>query len=169
VTADVVAVERIPPGSARELLIPLLLLADESEAQVRSYYQRGDLYVLWPAASDPSTPLETEPLGVVLALPTTDAAMELKAVAVAEGHHNRGLGKRLLAAVLAELRERGVRRVVVGTSNAGIAQFAFYQKAGFRFWRIERDFFTPERGYGPDARENGIAHRDMVWFDQDLT
>ena len=85
------------------------------------------------------------------------------------GHHNRGLGKRLLAAVLADLRERGVRRVVVGTSNAGIGQFAFYQKAGFRFWRIERDFFTPARGYDPDARENGIAHRDMVWFDQDLT
>ena len=107
------------------------------------------------------------PLGVVLALPARDdGAVELRAVA--PDHHNRGVGTRLLAAVLAALRSRGVRRVVVGTSNAGVGQLAFYQKAGFRLWRIERDFVTPERGYDPEARENGIPHRDMVWLDQDL-
>ena len=70
--------------------------------------------------------------------------------------------------MLADLRARGTRRVVVGTSNAGIGQIAFYQKAGFRLWRIERDYFTPEKGYDPDERENGLPHRDMVWFDQEL-
>ena len=57
---------------------------------------------------------------------------------------------------------------MVGTSNAGIGQIAFYQKAGFRLWRIERDYFTPEKGYDPGERENGLSHRDMVWFDQTL-
>ena len=74
----------------------------------------------------------------------------------------------MLAAVLVDLRARGVSRVVVGTSNAGIGQIAFYQKAGFRLWRIERDYFTPEKGYDPEEREHGLAHRDMVWFDQEL-
>ena len=92
----------------------------------------------------------------------------MKAVAIAPEWQNQGAGKRLLAEVMTDLRRRGVRRVIVGTSNAGIGQIAFYQKAGFRLWQIERDFFTPERGYDPDARENGIAHRDMVWLDQEL-
>ena len=64
--------------------------------------------------------------------------------------------------------ETRVRRVVLGTGTAGIGQLAFYQKAGFRFWRIERDFFTPERGYPEGLEENGIPLRDMVWLDQEL-
>ena len=160
--SDDLAVERIPPGPEREAFVPLLLLADEAEAQVRAYFQRGDLY----GARDD----HGEPLAAVLTLPAAegDGAVELKAVAVAPERHNRGVGKRLLAAVLANLRARGVRRVVVGTSNASVGQLAFYQKAGFRLWRIEQDFFTPERGYDPDASENGIRHRDMVWLDQVL-
>jgi hypothetical protein len=33
---------------------------------------------------------------------------------------------------------------------------------------VERDFFTPERGYPEGIEENGITLRDMVWMDQDL-
>ncbi|MDF3038898.1 MAG: hypothetical protein K0Q71_1604 [Thermomicrobiales bacterium] len=153
--------QRVPPGPDREGFLPLLLLADEPEP-LRGYLQSGELYAL--KASD------GEALGVTLVLPYADEpeTAELKAVAVAQSRHNRGLGRRMLAGVLADLQNRGWRRVVVGTSNAGIGQIAFYQKAGFRLWRIERDYFTPEKGYDPDERENGLPHRDMVWFDQDL-
>lgn len=161
---DAMRIERVPPGPERERFIPLLLLADESEAQVRGYSQSGDLYALL-AVDDPT------PIGVVLVLPVVGegaGTVELKAVAIAPERHNRGLGKRMLALVLADLRDRGLRRAIVGTSNASLGQLAFYQKAGFRLWRIESDFFTPERGYDPDARENGIPHRDLVWLDQSL-
>ncbi len=153
--------ERVPPGAAREAYLPLLLLADEKEP-LRGYMQNGNLYAL----HDRDGAL----LGVTLVLPHPEEpeTVELKAVAVAQSQHNRGLGRRMLAGVLADLRSRGTRRVVVGTSNAGIGQIAFYQKAGFRLWRIERDYFTPEKGYDPEERENGLPHRDMVWFDQDL-
>jgi GNAT superfamily N-acetyltransferase len=141
--------------------LPLLYLADEPEP-LSGYLNQGDLYVLRDASG--------EALGVTHVLPeaTEPETVELKAVAVDQRRHNRGLGRRMLAAVLAELRGRGFRRVVVGTSNAGIGQIAFYQKAGFRLWRIERDYFTPEKGYDPDERENGLPHRDMVWFDLEL-
>ena len=44
----------------------------------------------------------------------------LKAVAIAPELQGQGIGKRMLAAVLEDLRARGVRRVIVGTGNAGI-------------------------------------------------
>ncbi|MCA9863837.1 MAG: GNAT family N-acetyltransferase [Thermomicrobiales bacterium] len=159
--ADSLTVRRVPAGESREPYVPLLLLADEPEP-LRSYLNDGDLYVLRDQAGSL--------LGATHVLPWhgEEATAELKAVAVDAGAHNRGLGKRMLREVVDDLRARGKTRVVVGTSNAGIGQIAFYQKAGFRILCIERDYFTVEKGYDPDERENGLPHRDMVWFDQDL-
>ena len=92
----------------------------------------------------------------------------LKTVAIDQTRHNQGPGLQMLAMVLDDLRSRGTRRVIVGTSNTVIREIAFYQKAGFRLWRIERDYFTLEKGYDPNECHNGLPHRDMVWFDQDL-
>ena len=153
-------IDVVPTGPERELFMPLLLLADDSEAQVRSYYQTGDLFAF--RAADDAV------LGMTLAIRQEDGSVELKAVAVDPALHGRGIGQRMLAAVLAELKARGVRRVVLGTGTSGIGQLAFYQKAGFRFWRIERDYFTPERGYSEGLEENGIPLRDMVWLEKEL-
>ncbi len=150
----------VPAGSDRDAYLPLLLLADDSESEVRGYYQKGDLYAL-----DDET---LRPLGVILAIPEPDGSVELKAVAVDAALHGRGIGGRMLAAVLADLKARGVKHVVVGTGNSGPGLLAFYQKAGFRLWKIERDFFTPARGYPAGLEENGIPLRDMVWMDQRL-
>ena len=61
----------------------------------------------------------------------------------------------MLTALLERLRASGVKRVIVGTSSSGIGQLAYYQKAGFRLWKIERDFFSAERGYPEGGEENG--------------
>jgi ribosomal protein S18 acetylase RimI-like enzyme len=148
-------------GAERDAYLPLILLADDSVEQVRGYYQRGTLFAF--DAPDGS------PVGMILAIDEPDGAVELKAVAVVESRHGQGIGTGMLRTVLAELRARGVERVVVGTSSAGVGQLAYYQKAGFRLWKIERDFFTPERGYAEGGEENGIPLRDMVWMDQELT
>lgn len=149
----------VPAGAERERYLPLLLLADESETQVRGYMQTGDLYALQGPHG--------EALGIVLAIPLNDHEVELRAVAVVSSLHNQGIGKQMLALVLAELDRNGARRVVLGTGNAGIGQLAFYQKAGFRFWKVERDVFTPERGYPEELEENGIPLRDMIWLDRE--
>jgi ribosomal protein S18 acetylase RimI-like enzyme len=150
----------VPVGSQRDAYLPLFYLADDSVAQVHSYYQTGALFAL-------DAP-EGTGIGIVLAIAATDGSAELKAVAVDGSLHGQGVGTRMLLAALAELRACGIRRVVVGTSSAGIGQLAYYQKAGFRLSRIERDFFTPARGYPEGINENGIPVRDMVWMDLDL-
>jgi ribosomal protein S18 acetylase RimI-like enzyme len=151
----------VPAGREREAYLPLLHLADDSVEQVRAYYQTGTLYAL-----DSDT---GQPVGIVLAIDQPDGAVELKAVAVAEPLHGQGVGSRMLAATLAALRARGVHRVVVGTASSGVGQLAYYQKAGFRLERIERDYFGPTRGYPAGLEENGIPVRDMVWMAQDLS
>jgi len=150
----------VPPGVARERFLPLLLLADESLQQVRSYMNSGELYAF--------VGHDEVAVGIVLTTPAEQNSVELKAVAVDTTQQNRGIGRRLLAAVIEELRRRGVRRAIVGTANAGIGQLAYYQKAGFRLLRIERDFFSPARGYPAVMEDNGIRLRDMVWMDQEL-
>jgi ribosomal protein S18 acetylase RimI-like enzyme len=150
----------VAPGPDRERFLPLLLLADESLEQVRSYMQRGDLYAF--VGHDGIA------VGIVLTIPVEQDCVELKAVAVDTTQQNLGIGRRMLAAVIEELRRRGVRRAIVGTANAGIGQLAYYQKAGFRLLRIERDFFSPARGYPAVMEDNGIRLRDMVWMDQEL-
>lgn len=153
--------QRVPVGHARERYLPLLLLADESESQVRSYMQRGELYVYADDA-------EHGVAGVILVIAAEETAVELKAVAVAPHRQGQGIGLRMMRAVIDDLRARGVRRVIVGTANAGIGQLAFYQKAGFRLSHIERDFFSPARGYPEAMQDNGIRMRDMVWMDLEL-
>src|SRR5215203_2628277 len=89
-----VSLEHVRPGPEREAFLSLLLLAD-AESQVRGYLQHGDLYALRGP--------DCEPLGVTLVLPdpADSGTAELRAVAVDPTHHNRGLGRRMLAGVLA--------------------------------------------------------------------
>ena len=157
--ADYTLIE-VPAGAERERFLPLLLLADESLQQVRSYMHSGELYAF--------VGYDAVAVGIVLTIPAEQDSVELKAVAVDTTQQNRGIGRRMLAAVIEELRRRGVRRAVVGTANAGIGQLAYYQKAGFRLLRIERDFFSPARGYPAIMEDNGIRLRDMVWMDLEL-
>lgn len=140
--------------------LDLLLLADESPRQVASYIDEGDLFVLDEADGTAA--------GLVHVLYGADGTAELKAVAVRPDRQGQGVGKRLVGLVLDELRRRGVRRAVVATGNSGLVPLALYQKAGFRLWKIERDFFSPARGYPDGIEENGIPLHDLVWLDQDL-
>ncbi len=150
----------VAAGPERDAYLPLLFLADDSEEQVRAYYQHGTLFAF-------DVP-DGRPVGMILAIDEPDGSVELKAVAVEESRHGQGFGTHMLRSVLGELRARGVGRVIVGTSSAGVGQLAYYQKAGFRLWKIERDFFSPARGYPEGIEENGIPLRDMVWMDQEL-
>jgi ribosomal protein S18 acetylase RimI-like enzyme len=153
------AIRRVPAGPAREAYWPLFLLADDAEQQVRAYAQQGDLYVLDDG--------DGAALGIVLVLPHADGgAAELRSVAVDAERHGQGVGRRLVAGVLRELAAQGVERVIVGTASSSLGALRFYLRLGLRPLRIERDVFTPAKGYPEGSEEDGIPLRDVVWLDR---
>src|SRR5688500_15306754 len=88
----------ISAGNARDRFLPLLLLADESERQVRSYMQQGNLYAFANGAD------ADDAAGVVLAIPIDRDTVELKAVAVNRQLQGLGIGKRMLQMALDDIR-----------------------------------------------------------------
>ena len=149
----------VAPGPERDRYLPLFYVADDSEVQIQSSYQSGDLYAL--------DDTEGNPAAIVLAIALSGGEVELKTVAVAPPLQRQGVGRELLAAVVLRLDHRGTRRIIVGTSSSNIGALAFYQRAGFRMWKVERDFFSPARGYPIGLEENGIPVRDMLWLDRE--
>lgn len=148
------------PAGQRDPYRPLMELADDSEAEIKGYRERGVLFGLEHAEG-----------GAIRGMVLVDAydpppTMRLLSVAIAQDHQRRGLGTQLVQQVLDRLRARGCRRVVVSTASSSVGVLAFYQRLGFRMLKIERDWFCPERGYPAGLEENGIPVRDRVWFDR---
>jgi GNAT superfamily N-acetyltransferase len=146
----------VPSGPDRQPLLPFLLLADDV---AEGYLDDGDLWAF--GAGD-------DVAGVVLTLPAEEpGTVELRNVAVSEARQGQGIGMAMVAAVVEALRAQGWRRALVGTGTADPVTYVFYQRCGFRPHHVERDRFTPERGYDPEQlREgNGLTHLDMLWFD----
>jgi ubiquinone/menaquinone biosynthesis C-methylase UbiE/GNAT superfamily N-acetyltransferase len=153
----------VPPGPERDALWPLFRLADDSEPEIRSYYQQGRLLLLRDGSQRATG---ASALGLLLLTDKADGEEEIKSLAIAQEHQGRGLGKRLVRAALDGARHRGTRRVWVATGNYGVGPLAFYQKLGFRLSSIERDAFSPAHGYPPGLAEDGVLVRDRVWLEQ---
>jgi GNAT superfamily N-acetyltransferase len=93
----------------------------------------------------------------------TDGDAELISLdAVAPG---QGVGTRLLDELIRQLRQQGVRRLRVTTSNDNLAALAFYQKRGFRLQRVRVGAIDETRRLKPGIPligENGIPTRDEI-------
>jgi ribosomal protein S18 acetylase RimI-like enzyme len=141
---------------SRKEYLPLLMIADESEDAVNKYISEGDLY---------SIKRNGDLAGVILFTPVNDLTVELKNFALLSDFRGKGLGKALINHALSLYKNRGLKRIIVGTANSSIDNIAFYQKAGFRMYEIKRDFFLD---YPEPIYENGIRALDMVMFDINL-
>jgi ribosomal protein S18 acetylase RimI-like enzyme len=86
---------------------------------------------------------------------------EIMELAIAPERQGQGLGKHLVAWLIAEARRRGKGEMLVGTANSSIDNIAFYQKCGFRMDQIRKDYFWY---YREPHYEYGIQVRDMLVF-----
>ena len=140
-----------------EALIPILLLAEHSERALR-----------WGLANLVDAVYrmdEGEHLVGAATMKWRDDPCEIMELAIAPEFQSQGLGKQFVAWLIQQARASGKRQTLVGTSNASIANIAFYQKCGFRIDHVRQNYFwyLPQPSY-----ENGIQIQDMLVFRFDL-
>ncbi|MBV6683379.1 GNAT family N-acetyltransferase [Bacillus sp. JRC01] len=140
----------------RSAFVPLLMLADESEAAVRSYLEDGEVYTF---------SYNGEIVGIMLIVELDSTIIEIKNMAVVASFRGQGIGRQMIESIEKKVRNSRYRTILVGTSNSSIGNLMFYQKCGFRFEAIKKDFFLdyPEPFY-----ENGIRGLDMVMLKKEL-
>jgi GNAT superfamily N-acetyltransferase len=140
---------------SRERLADLFALADDSAALVAGYRDSGRVLVAIDGSGIVGhlQLVESPEMGVV----------EVKSLAVLEPRHGEGIGRRLVEHAVSVCRGEGVATLLVATAAADLGALRFYQRVGFRMLSVERDVFTPERGY-PEMDVDGIPLRDQVWL-----
>lgn len=144
----------------RNLLLSLFALADDSPKQIASYISLGEVLVARKNGLI---------AGHLQILETDDAGIfELKSMAVSETCQRRGVGRSLVEAAILRCRSRGGHRLIVSTATADIGNLRFYQRLGFRMYKIVKDVFSPSRGYSEGTMVDGIPLRDQVFLERDL-
>lgn len=144
----------------RGLLLPLFDLADDSRRQISSYISRGEILVVRD---------RDRAIGHLQIL-EADAAgtFELKSMALQQNYRRQGIGRRLIESAVIRCRIRNGRRLLVSTATADTGNLRFYQRQGFRMYRIVQDAFGPERGYADAILVDGIPLRDQVLLELHL-
>ena len=142
----------------RDALWPLFELAHDSVEAIRGYLHDGVVHV----ATRGAVPVG---LSQVIAL---EGVHELRSLVVFPGHRRRGLGTRLVARAAAWVRDQAGDQLITATAAADLDVLGFYQRLGFRMLRIERDAFTPERGYPEGLSVRGVPMRDRIWLEMPL-
>ncbi len=144
---------------SRHDLWPLFELADDSLVAIREYLDQGVVHV----ASSGGTLL-----GHSQVLRVEEGIYELRSLAVIPGLRRRGLGTRLVARSASWVRARSGDRLVAATPSADLDVLGFYQRLGFRVFRVDRDAYGPRHGYSDRLVTNGIQVRDRVWLELEL-
>ena len=132
----------------RKSYLPLLLLADPSEAMVDRYLEAGEMTVLEDGETG-------EVLAEAVMLPLGPEQIELKNLAVAENRQRQGFGSQMVRHLLAEYGSR-YPEILVGTSPAGAP---FYRRLGFADSHILPGFFS---AYPEPVVEDGVVLTDML-------
>lgn len=128
----------------------LFLLADPELDSILGYLHNALVYV---------ARIKEEIVGGYILQATGHDLYELKNIAVATAAQNKGVGTRLLSHMVEVVKELEGKFIEVGTGTFGY-QLSFYQRAGFRVDRVDKDFFL--LNYKEAIFENGIQHKDML-------
>lgn len=129
----------------------LLYLADEDDEQIGRY---RDSALFWGAVE------ETRIIGIIGLKLSDKESAEIVSVAVEAAHQNKGIGTRLIEEVITYCREEGFKEILIKTGNCGMSQIALYQRCGFRFHSINKDYFT--RFYRAPIYEGDIRCMDQI-------
>lgn len=135
----------------------LLLLADETIAAIEKYIYASAVYVLIQSG---------EAIGVAALYPLSADELEIKNIAVAASHQNKGFGSFLIRQLIELARKQQYKMLVVGTADTGLQQIRFYERNGFKKYALRKNFFMEH--YPQPIFENGVQLKDMVLLRQPL-
>ena len=134
--------------------LSLLLLGDEQESMIHRYLERGTLY-LWQEGESVQ--------GVCVVTEEGDGVLELKNIAVLPAFQRRGIGRKMIEALLE--RYRGKYRLLQAGTGEVPSTMGFYQRCGFSYSHRVKDFFLQ---YDHPIVEDGVQLKDMVYYRRDL-
>lgn len=136
--------------SNKKQYLPLLLLADEEEAMIDRYLERGTMYVL----------KDGDVIAECLVTDEGDGILEIKNIAVQPLFQRRGYAKTLLE-FIERTYKSSFKTLQVGTGDSP-ATVPFYQKLGFVRSHIVKNFFTDN--YSRPIYDGGVLLTDMVYL-----
>jgi len=86
-------------------------------------------------------------------------------MAVVKLRQGEGIGRTLIEAAVLHCRECNGHRLIVSTATADIGNLRFYQRQGFRMYRIVQDAFNSAAGYAEGTLVDEIPLRDQVFLE----
>lgn len=139
-----VEVRKISTG--KRAYLPLLLMADPSEAMIQTYLDDSEMYVLV---------LNGQVASVAVVGPVKNDSCELYNLVTVPELRGQGYASRLIRHLIQLYRPR-CREMMVGTAREGME---FYEHLGFSYSHTRKDFFLNEKYAGAHFDEAGL--RDM--------
>ena len=138
----------------KKAYLPLLLLADEEEAMLDRYLERGTMYVLDDGGVKAECVVTDEGSGI----------LEIKNLAVEPAYQKHGYGRTLIDFIAA--RYKTTHRILqVGTGDSP-STVPFYEKCGFTRSHIVKNFFTDN--YSRPIYDGGVLLKDMVYLRREI-
>ena len=135
----------------RDVPYDLLFLADEDDDQIKKY---RDTALFWVAKQDDVI------IGMIGLSEIEEGKVEIKCVAVYEEYQNKKVGTELIERVIAYSKEKEYREIILKTGNCGLGQLYLYQRCGFRYDSINKDYFL--KYYKVPIYENTIRCTDQI-------
>jgi ribosomal protein S18 acetylase RimI-like enzyme len=135
----------------------LLLLADETIDAINKYIHQSDIYVL---------DRDNIMIAAFVLQTISDDTVEIKNIAVDIAFQGLGIGQGLLKNAINLAKEKGFKKLIIGTGDAGIKQLYLYQKVGFEIYEIKHRYFIDN--YPEPIFENGIQLKHMIMLKKDL-
>lgn len=129
----------------------LLFLADEDDEQIKKYIGSAEFWVAL---------IDNEIVGIIGLNAINNERSEIVCVAVYEQHENKGIGTALVENAIKYSKEKKYKEIIIKTGNCGIKQLYLYQRCGFRFDSINKDYFN--KNYGVPIFENSIQCKDQI-------
>lgn len=118
------------------------------------YLEKGQMYVLYDEGVK----------GVCVVTAESEDILEIKNIAVENGFHNMGYGKKLVE-YIEKVYRNNFKILQVGTGDSPFT-IPFYEKCGFVRSHIIKNFFTDN--YDHPIFEAGKQLKDMIYLRKEL-